>query len=196
MLVEKKNVGNSAEITDKYRLCIDFRFLNNVLEDSGWPTHSIDHCLDAAVGSVYLGSLDFNSGYHQIPCTSGAKQALAFSPGFGFSQYTWNVMPQGIKPAANCFQRTMEKTFTGLGNCILPPFYDDIMVKGTNFKTHVYNLRSVLQRIKTCEYTFNALKCHFFRTSIKYLGHIIENGKISLDPERIETYVIFQYQRI
>ena len=101
---------------------MDFRFLNNILEDSGWPTPSIDHCLDAAVGSVYLSSLDFNSGYHQIPCTPGPKQALAFSPGFGFSQYTWNVMPQGIKPAANCFQRTMEKTFTGLGNCILPPF--------------------------------------------------------------------------
>ena len=143
--------------------------------------------MDAAVGSVYLSSLHFNSGYHQIPCTPGAKQALAFSPGFGFSQYTWNVMPQGIKPAANCLQWTMEKTFTGLGNCILPPFYDDIMVKGTNFKTHVYNLRSVLQRIKTCGYTLNALKCHFFRTSIKYLGHIIENGKISLEPERIET---------
>ena len=117
--------------------------------------------MDAAVGSVYLRLLDFNSGYHQIPCTPGAKQALAFSPGFGFSQYTWNVMSQGIKPAVNCFQRTMEKTFTGLGNCILPPFYDDIMVKGTNFKTHVYNLRSVLQRINTCGYTLNALKCHF-----------------------------------
>ena len=65
------------------------------------------------------------------------------------------------------------------------------MVKGTNFKTHVYNLRSVLLRIKTCGYTLNALKCHFFRTSIKYLGHIIENGKISLDPKRIETLCNF-----
>ena len=122
VLVEKKNVANSAELTDKYRLCVDFRRLNEALEDSGWPAPSIEHCLDAAVGSMYLSSLDFNSGYHQIPCTTEAKQALAFSPGYGFCQYTWNVMPQGIKPASNYFQRSMEKTFSGLEQCILPPF--------------------------------------------------------------------------
>ena len=104
-------MGNGSALTDRYRLCVDFRFLNDALVDSGWPTPSIEHCLDAAVGSVFLSSIDFNSGYHQIPCTSDAKEALAFSPGFGFPQYTWNVMPQGIKPAANCFQRSMEKHF-------------------------------------------------------------------------------------
>ena len=187
VLVEKKNVGNGAALTDKYRLCVDFRFLNDALVDSGWPTPSIEHCLDAAVGSVYLSSLDFNSGYHQIPCTSDAKETLAFSPGFGFSQYTWNVMPQGIKPAASCFQRSMEKTFQGLEQCILPPFYDDIMVKGTDFKTHLVNLELLLSRIRGCGYTLNALKCQFFRTKIKYLGYVIENGRISLDPERVDT---------
>ena len=191
VLVEKKNVGNGAALTDKYRLCVDFRFLNDALVDSGWPTPSIEHCLDAAVGSVYLSSLDFNSGYHQIPCTSDAKETLAFSPGFGFPQYTWNVMPQGIKPAASCFQRSMEKTFQGLEQCILPPFYDDIMVKGTDFKTHLVNLELVLSRIRGCGYTLNALKCQFFRTKIKYLGYVIENGRISLDPERVDTICNF-----
>ena len=61
VLVEKKNVGNWAALTDKYRLCVDFRFLNDALVDSGWPTPSIEHCLDAAVGSVYLSSLDFGN---------------------------------------------------------------------------------------------------------------------------------------
>ena len=187
VLVRKKNIGNGASLTDQYRLCVDFRFLNDKLLDSGWPTFSIDHCLDAAVGSIFLSSIDFNSGYHQIPCTLETKKALAFSPGFGFPQYTWNVMLQGIKPAANCFQRIMERTFKDLEECILPPFYDDIMVKGTDFETHLLNLEKVFTRIRECGYTLNALKCQFFRTSIKYLGYIIDNGRISLDPERIEA---------
>ena len=128
-------------MTDRYRLCVDYRVLNNSLVDSGWPTPSIEHCLDAATDAVYFSTLDFNSGYHQIPTTERAKEALAFSPGYGFAQYTWNVMPQGAKPASNCFQRSMEKTFEGLEPCILPPFYDDITVKSRTFPWHLYNAR-------------------------------------------------------
>ena len=54
VLVEKKNCGNSDVITDKYRLCVDYRSLNQQIIDSAWPTPSIDYCLDAAVGSIYL----------------------------------------------------------------------------------------------------------------------------------------------
>ena len=62
----------------------------------------------------FHSSIDFNSGYHQIPCSVRAKEALAFSPGFGFPQYTWKVMPQGITTESHCFQRTMKMTFSVL----------------------------------------------------------------------------------
>lgn len=191
VLVQKKNVSESPNVTDQYRLCVDYRVLNESLDDSGWPTPSIEHCLDAAADSVYFSALDFNSGYHQIPCTDRAKDALAFSPGYGFPQYTWEVMPMGVKPAASCFQRSMEKSFDGLEACILPPFYDDVTVKSGTFVGHVHNARSVLQRVRECGFTLNVLKCYFFQRKIKYLGHVIENGKISLDPDRIEKIVSF-----
>ena len=88
VLVEKKNVADSADVTDRYRLCVDYRSLNAKLEGSGWPTPSLEHCLDAAADAEFLSAIDFNSGYHQIPCTQRAKEALAFSPGFGFPQFT------------------------------------------------------------------------------------------------------------
>ena len=103
VLIEKKNVTDSADITDKYRLCVDYRSLNSAISDSGQPMPSIDNCLDATAGAKYLSAINFNSGYHQIPCTDRAKEALAFSPGYGFPQYTWHVMPQGVKPASHCF---------------------------------------------------------------------------------------------
>ena len=94
-------------------------------------------------------------------------------------------MPQGAKPAASTFQRSMEKTFEGLESSILPPFYDDVTVKSVTFKQHLENARLVLQRIKSCGFTLNALKCMFFQVKIKYLGHIIENGNVSIDPKRV-----------
>ena len=95
VLVKKKNISGSTDITDQYRLCTDYRALNETLPSSGWPAPSLNECLDAANGSNYFSSIDFNSGYHQIPCTSRAKEALAFSPGYGFKQLIWSVMPQG-----------------------------------------------------------------------------------------------------
>ena len=183
VLVEKKNVGES--VTDRYRLAVDYRALNPLIPDSAWPAPSVDHCLDAAAGSVYLSKLDFNNGYYQIPCTDSAKRALAFSPGVGFKQYTFNGMPNGAKSAASVFQQTMEKTFQGLEDCILPPYYDDVNVKGRTFETHLKNARRVLQRIKECGFTLNALKCSLFQNRVKYLGHIVENGTVVMDPERI-----------
>ena len=123
----------------------------------GWPTPSIEYCLDAANNAKYLSSIDFNSGYHQIPCTNRAKQALAFSPGFGFPQYTWNVMPQGIKPASNCFQRTMEKMLLGAEESALPPFFDDVVIKGRSFEDHCIHVDEVFSRVEKSGFTLNAL---------------------------------------
>ena len=97
VLVRKKNISLSPDVTDKYRLCTDYRSLNNALPPSGWPSPSLDECLDAANGCNIFSSIDFNSGYHQIPCSKRAKEVLAFSPGYGFQQTTWRVMPQGNK---------------------------------------------------------------------------------------------------
>ena len=134
VLVEKKAVGDT--VMDRYRLAVDYRKLNEQLPDSGWPAPSIEHCLDAAAGSVYMSKLDFNNGYYQIPCTEAAKHALAFSPGIGFRQYSFNGMPNGAKSAASIFQQAMENTFKGLEECILPPYYDDVNVKGRTYEEH------------------------------------------------------------
>ena len=58
VLIEKKNPGNSTNITDQYRICVDYRALNKQLPDSAWPAPAIDHCLDAAAGSVCCSSAD------------------------------------------------------------------------------------------------------------------------------------------
>ena len=187
LLVQKKNIANSAHVTDRFRLVVDYRFLNNSLTDSGWPAPSIQQCLDSVAGSKFVSSIDFNSGYHQIPCNESCKPLLAFSPGYGFGQWTWTVMPQGIKPASNHFQKTMEQTFSDLSDCILPPFFDDVVIKGTDFDAHLLSVRKVLTRIRNVGLTLNALKCCFFQTKLPYLGHVIDDGHIRLDPTRVQS---------
>ncbi len=187
VLVAKKNRSDSDDVTDKYRLCTDYRILNNNLISSGWPSPSIDECIDAIGDSDFFSSLDFNNGYFQIPCTERAKQALAFSPGYGFNQYTWTVMPQGVKTASSCFQQAMTKTFSGHESCILPPFYDDVTIKSNGFREHLRNAKKILDDVRAAKFTLNALKCSFFQRKIKYLGHIVSQHSVEIDPDRVKS---------
>ena len=189
VLVEKKNPGGGSDVTDQYRLVVDYRVLNKFLPDSAWPAPAIDYCLDAAADSVFFSSLDFNNGYYQIPCSETAKYTLAFSPGVGFGQYTFTGMPPGVKPAASFFQQSMEKTFRGLESCILPPYFDDVNIKGYSFDDHLKKVKLVLTQIRKSGFTLNALKCRFFQIRMKYLGHIVENGSVSIDPDRVKAIV-------
>ena len=134
-----------------------------------------------------FSSIDFNNGYFLIQCTDKAKQVLAFSPGYGFRQYTWTVMPQGVKTASSTFQRTMSRTFNGHEHCILPPFYDDVTIKSRGFKSHLENVRIILADVRAAGLTLNALKCSFFQRTISYLGHLISENSIQVDPERIKA---------
>ena len=105
-------------------------------------------------------------------------------------------MPQGIKPAFSLFQRTMEQTFSDLSDCILPPFYDEVVIKGSDFQQHLSNVRSVLNQIRQSGLTLNVLKCKFFQTALPYLGHISEKGQISLTQYASSVSEIFQFQHM
>ena len=187
VLVKKKNPSKSTDVTDMYRLCTDYRLLNNSLISSGFPSPSLDDCLDAVGDANMFSSMDFNNGYFQIPCTDRAKRVLAFSPGYGFKQYTWKVMPQGVKTASSTFQEAMTRTFSGHEGCILPPFYDDVTIKSKGFKEHLENVKIILNDVRAAELTLNVLKCSFFQRKINYLGHVISEHSIQVDPERIKA---------
>ena len=160
--------------------------LKLTLPSSGWPAPSLEECLDAVCKSNLFSSINFNSGYHQIPCTENAKRALPFSPGYAFRQLTWIVMPQGIQNASSCFQHTMCKTFSNHMNKTLPPYYD-ITITSTSFDHHYANVKCILQSVCNVGFTVNALKCSFFQEKIKYLGHTVHHNAIEIDKSCIQT---------
>ena len=50
---------------------------------------------------------------------------------------------------------------------------------------HLHDLRTVLERL--CHEKFHAKqqKCEFGKRSVKYLGHIVENGTIRVDLDKV-----------
>ena len=51
-------------------------------------------------------------------------------------------------------------------------YLDDVIIFGATFEETMQRLRLVMQRLKNADLKIKGSKCHWFKKSIKYLGHI------------------------
>jgi len=68
---------------------------------------------------------------------------------------------------------------------------DDILVHGSIQEQHDLRLRKVLERIKTAGVTLNKQKSEFGKTTVRFLGHIIDQEGSRADPEKIASIETF-----
>jgi hypothetical protein len=46
-------------------------------------------------------------------------------------------------------------------------------------ENHLANLREVFERLKEAHLKLSPKKCHFFKTKVKFLGHIVSDEGVS-----------------
>ena len=54
-------------------------------------------------------------------------------------------------------------------------YLDDIIVTGKSEEDHWFNLQNLLKRLSDYGFSIKESKCEFFKTSIEYLGHVIDD---------------------
>jgi hypothetical protein len=64
-------------------------------------------------------------------------------------------------------------------------FIDDILVYSQNEEAHENHLRLVLQKLCDSQLYAKFSKCDFWLKEVAFLGHIITNGEIKVDPSKI-----------
>lgn len=98
ILVPKK----SSNGMKKWRLCIDYRRVNEKLIPDKFPLPRMDVILDGLGRAKYFSTLDLFSGFHQIPIDKNSREITAFSTEQGIFQ--WKVLPFGLNIAPNSFR--------------------------------------------------------------------------------------------
>ena len=163
------------------RITIDYRNLNSVTVKDRFPLPRISDCLDALSGSVYFSTLDLTSSFYSVPIPEMDRDCTAFSTRKG--QFRWRVMPMGFCNSPSVFSRLMSLVLKGL-TCVLA-FIDDVIVIGKSFAGHLANLEAVFQRFRQAKLKFKPSKCNLFRSSVKFLGHIVSENGVSVDPDKV-----------
>jgi hypothetical protein len=68
-------------------------------------------------------------------------------------------------------------------------FIDDIFIYSKGDSDHEEHLRLVLQKIRDNQLYAKYSKCEFWIDELSFLGHIISNGGIIVDPAKVKGIV-------
>jgi hypothetical protein len=65
-------------------------------------------------------------------------------------------------------------------------FIDDILVFSKTKEEHAEYLRLVLQKLREHQLYAKRSKCEFWLKEVSFLGYIVLNGGISVDPSKVK----------
>ena len=170
----------------EHRFCIDFRRLNDQTVNAPQCLPRIHEILKDLGKAKVFTTLDLKSGYWQIPMAADAKKYTAFSAPSG-GQYQFRVMPFGLKNAPGTFQNLMRHVLAGHWGEFCMAYLDDIIVYSGDWDSHIRHVGLILERLHTYGLTCSPQKCHFGRTDLEFLGHVVTTDGNHAQPRHVEA---------
>jgi hypothetical protein len=96
-------------------------------------------------------------------------------------------MSFGLTNAPAYFMYLMNKVFIEYLDKFVVVFIDDILIFSKNEEEHDEHLRLVLQKLRENQLYAKLSKCEFWLKEVSFLGHIISEGGISVDPSKVKV---------
>ena len=117
----------------------------------------------------------------------GDISKTAFNTRYG--HYEWVVMPFGVTKAPAIFMDLMQRIFCPYLDQFVVIFLDDILIYSKSEEDHARHLRLVLQTLKDQKLFAKFSKCEFWLDKVSYLGHIISEEGVRVDPCKIADII-------
>jgi hypothetical protein len=165
------------------RMCVDYRSLNEVTIKNKYPLPRIEDLFDQMRGAKVFSKIDLRSGYHQLKIRTKDIPKTSFTTRYGL--YEFLVMSFGLTNAPTYFMNLMNKVFMEYLDQFVVVFIDDILIYSQNEEAHEDHLRLVLRKLRDNQLYAKFSKCDFWLKEVAFLGHIITDGGIKVDPGKI-----------
>ncbi|KAG0158853.1 hypothetical protein PDIDSM_6373 [Penicillium digitatum] len=151
------------------RFCVDYRALNAITVKDRYPLPLTKETLNNLKGMKFFTKIDIISAFNNLRIAKGQEYLTAFRTRLGLFESL--VMP-----------------FEYL-DCFCTAYLDDILIYSRTRAEHIEHVRKVLQRLREAGLFAKLSKCEFCVSETKFLGIIIGEDGIRMDPDKIETIV-------
>nr|GEZ76217.1 reverse transcriptase domain-containing protein [Tanacetum cinerariifolium] len=134
-VVENELIPNRLVIG--WRVCIDYRKLNEATRKDHFPLPFMDQMLERLAGNEYYCFLDGFSEYFQIPIDPRDQEKTTFTCPYG--TFAYRRMSFGLYNAPGTFQRCMLAIFHDMDEKTMEVFMDDfsvLLLQEFDFKVH------------------------------------------------------------
>jgi hypothetical protein len=118
----------------------------------------------------------------------GDEWKAAFKTNLGLFEPT--VMFFGLTNSPATFQTMMNEYFRDLIRLLWVIIYmDDILIFSKTKEENIARTKQVLQRLKEHDLYLKPEKCTFWATEVEYLGMVVSENEIRMDPAKVTAIV-------
>lgn len=143
----------------------------------------IDDLFDQLRGEAYFLKINLSSSYHQLSIREQDVSKTAFLT--RYRSYEFRVMPFGMTNALIIFMDLINRVFREFLDQFVIIFIDDILIYAQTEEEHGEHLRRVLQTLHEHQLYATYEKCGFWLREAHFLGHIVSEMEISVDPNKV-----------
>ncbi len=167
------------------RPCIDYRMLNSQTVKLPYPLPLVPAALEELRGARIFCKLDLRSAYNLVRIREDDEWKTAFITPAG--HYEYRVMPYGLSNSPSVFQSFMNEVFREFLNKFVIVYIDDILIYSRNLAEHRHHVTQVLQKLRQHQLFLKLEKCEFHRSTIQFLGYVINQEGIQMDQGKVKT---------
>nr|GEV61511.1 reverse transcriptase domain-containing protein [Tanacetum cinerariifolium] len=192
-----KNENNElipTQLVTGWRVCINYRKLNDVTRKDHFPLPFMDQMLERLAGNEFYCFLDGFSGYFQILINPPDQEKITFTCPYG--TFAYRRMPFGLCNSLGTFQSCMMAIFHDMIEKTMDVFMDDFSV----FEDSFLSCRSHLDTMLQSDFAFSAVlgqrKTKHFQP-IHYASKTISEAQIHYTTmEKEMLAVVYAFEKL
>ena len=177
LFVQKKN--------GEKRMCVDYRDLNKISIRNSVAMPRADDLMDQMPGKKVFSSLDMVSVFHQVRIKPGDEHKTGFNTRLG--HYEFLVTPFGMINSPATLQTLLNDIFREYIDDFIVIYLDDMLIFSDNEADHAKHLALVAAVLRKHDLRLSLKKCHFYQSEVEFLGHVVGQNGISMDPRKVEA---------
>lgn len=167
---------------DKPRLVINYNVLNSKIDKLNYPIGELHQCYNFLQGAKYFTVFDLSQSFLQIPLAQNSQHLTAFST--MYQSFEFLRLPYGLNCGSGVLSSFMDRVLGETKHVYSLNFIDDVICYSKTEEEHLIHLKDIVNRLGEHNLTVNPDKTKFFNTEISFLGHLIKENTISIDPSR------------
>jgi hypothetical protein len=171
----------------KKRPVQDYRELNKVTIPNTYPLPLIATLIDQLVKKRWFTKFDIRWGYNNVRIKDGDQWKAAFKTNRGLFEPM--VMYFGLTNSPATFQTMMDEIFKEeIAKGDVTIYMDDILIATEgDLQRHKQEVAHVLKKLQDNDLFLKPEKCSFHKREVDYLGAIVGEGKVKMDPVKVNA---------